>query len=91
MSTSLVLQGENHPRVSIQPDVSIESQLAGLGQLRDLRTNPNLKGVDINFLLKKTPNQLEEMLINQEIDLKTYRQIMKAFEGRDLGKRGKQK
>jgi hypothetical protein len=85
------LQGENHPRVSIQPDVSIESQLAGLGQLRDLRTNPNLKGVDINFLLKKTPNQLEEMLINQEIDLKTYRQIMKAFEGRDLGKRGKQK
>lgn len=85
------MQGENHPRVSIQPDVSIESQLAGLGQLRDLRTNPNLKGVDINFLLKKTPNQLEEMLINQEIDLKTYRQIMKAFEGRDLGKRGKQK
>jgi hypothetical protein len=85
------LPGENHPRVSIQPDVSIESQLAGLGQLRDLRTNPNLKGVDINFLLKKTPNQLEEMLINQEIDLKTYRQIMKAFEGRDLGKRGKQK
>jgi len=77
--------------VSIQPDIPIETQLAGLGQLRDIRSNPNLKGVDINFLLQQTPNQLEEMLGNQEIDSKTYRQIMKAFEGRDLGKRGKNK
>jgi len=75
--------------VSIQPNVPIETQLAGLGQLKDLRSNPNLKGIDINFLLKQTPNQLEEMLNNQDIELKTYRQIMKAFEGRDLGKRGK--
>ena len=75
--------------MSIQPNVPIETQLAGLGQLKDLRSNPNLKGIDINFLLKQTPNQLEEMLNNQDIELKTYRQIMKAFEGRDLGKRGK--
>lgn len=75
--------------MSIQPNIPIETQLAGLGQLKDLRSNPNLKGIDINFLLKQTPNQLEEMLNNQDIELKTYRQIMKAFEGRDLGKRGK--
>lgn len=77
--------------MSIEPDIPIESQLAGLGQLRDLRKNPNLKGIDINSLLKRTPNQLEEMLSNGEISSKTYRQIMKAFEGRDLGKRGKKK
>lgn len=77
--------------MSIEPDVPIESQLAGLGQLRDLRKNPNLKGIDINFLLKQTPTQLEEMLKNGEISSKTYRQIMKAFEGRDLGKIGKNK
>jgi len=77
--------------VSIQPDVPIKIQLAGLGQLRDLRSNPNIKGVDLNFLLKQTPNQLEEMLNNQDIDSKIYRQIMKAFENRDLGKRGKNK
>lgn len=29
------------------------------------------------------------MLENEEINRKTYRQIMKAFENRDLGKRGK--
>ena len=75
--------------MSIQPNVPIETQLAGLGQLKDLRSNPNLKGIDINFLLKQTPDRLQEMLNDREIEPKTYRQIMKAFEGRDLGKRGK--
>ena len=75
--------------MSIQPNIPIETQLAGLGQLKDLRSNPNLKGIDINFLLKQTPNQLEEMLNNRDIEPKTYKQIMKAFEARDLGKRGK--
>lgn len=75
--------------MSIQPNIPIETQLAGLGQLKDLRSNPNLKGIDINFLLKQTPNQLEEMLNNRDIEPKTYKQIMTAFEGRDLGKRGK--
>jgi hypothetical protein len=77
--------------LEILPDVPIQTQLAGTGQLRDLRTNPNLKGADINFLLVQTPRSLEELRDNGEIDSKTYRQIMKAFEGRDLGKRGKTK
>jgi hypothetical protein len=77
--------------VEIEPNIPIETQLAGLGQLRDIRTNPNLKGVDINYLLKKTPLELKKMLENQEINPKTYRQIMKSFENRDLGKRGKNK
>jgi hypothetical protein len=57
--------------VSIQPNIPIEAQLAGLGQLKDLRSNPNLKGIDINFLLKQTPNQLEEMLNDRDIEPKT--------------------
>ena len=77
--------------MEIQPDIPIDKQLAGLGQLKDLRTNPNLKGVDIHNLIKKTPNQLKTMLKNKEINHRTYRQIMKAFEKRDLGKRGKNK
>jgi hypothetical protein len=77
--------------VEIDPNIPIQKQLSGLGQLRDLRTNPNLKGVDINIFLSKTPLELNRMLNNQEINLKTYRQIMKAFESRDLGKRGKNK
>lgn len=75
--------------MEIEPDIPIQNQLAGIGQLRNLRTNPNLRGIDINELLKKTPNQLKNMLENDEINRKTYRQIMKAFEDRDLGKRGK--
>ena len=47
--------------MNIDPHIPIVEQLAGLGQLRDLRTNPNLKGVDINFLLQKTPRELEQM------------------------------
>lgn len=42
--------------MEIEPDIPIQNQLAGIGQLRNLRTNPNLKGIDINELLKKTPN-----------------------------------
>jgi hypothetical protein len=77
--------------VNIDPHIPIVEQLAGLGQLRDLRTNPNLKGVDINLLLQKTPRELEQMLENQQINSKTYKLIMKTFENRDLGKRGKNK
>lgn len=77
--------------MEINPDIPIQNQLAGLGQLRDLRTNPNLQGADISFLLQQTPRQLEGLLRLGEIEAKTYKQIMKAFEGRDLGKRGKRK
>jgi hypothetical protein len=77
--------------LEILPDVPIQNQLAGMGQLRDLRTNPNLKGADINFLLEQTPRSLDALRDNGDIDSKTYRQIMKAFEGRDLEKRGRNK
>lgn len=77
--------------MEIQPDIPIETQLAGMGQLRDIRRNPNIKGVDLNFLLKQTPRQLDEMLSRSELDARTHKQIMKAFEKRDLGKRGKNK
>jgi hypothetical protein len=77
--------------MEIDPDIPIQTQLAGLGQLRDLRANPNLKSADINFLLQQTPRELEKLLRIGEIESKTYKQIMKAFEGRDLGKRGKRK
>ncbi|MFZ4729376.1 MAG: hypothetical protein ACOYMQ_12055 [Pseudanabaena sp.] len=29
--------------MEIDPNIPIQTQLAGLGQLRDLRTNPNLR------------------------------------------------
>ncbi|WP_263972145.1 hypothetical protein [Pseudanabaena sp. ABRG5-3] len=35
--------------MEIDPDIPIQTQLAGLGQLRDLRTNPNLKSANINI------------------------------------------
>jgi hypothetical protein len=73
----------------IQPNVPVIKQLAGRGQLRDLRTNPNLAGVDIEELIKKTPAELEAMQAAGQLTRKTLRQIMKAFEGRDLGKRGR--
>jgi RHS repeat-associated protein len=73
------------------PNISIEKQLQGKGQLKDLRSNKNLKDVDINDLLRKTPDELIEMQKRGEINRKTLKQIQKAFEGRDLGKRGKNK
>ena len=76
-------------RVNWDPNTPIQDQLKGQGQLRDLRNNPNLDGVDINDLLRKTPNELNDMLKNGKINKKTYKQLKKAFEGRDLGKRGK--
>ena len=73
------------------PNISIEKQLQGKGQLKDLRSNKNLRDVDINDLLRKTPDELIEMQKRGEINKKTLKQIQKAFEGRDLGKRGKKK
>jgi RHS repeat-associated protein len=74
------------------PDVSIEKQLRGKAQLKDLRQSPNTeKGVNMNDLLQKTPKELLEMQKQGEITKKTLKQIQKAFEGRDLGKRGKSK
>jgi hypothetical protein len=67
-------------------DVSkpIGKQLEGKGQLAGLRRNPNLKGVDLDALLKKTPAQLEQMVKAGELSAKALKQLKKAFEGRDL-------
>ena len=56
-----------------------------MGQLRNLQNNPNLKDVNINYLLSKTPGELMQMAKSGEITNKTLKQIKKAFEGRDLG------
>jgi hypothetical protein len=66
-------------------DTPVADQLEGTGQLADLRRNPNLKGVDLEALLLRTPRQLREMARSGEISQETRRQIFKAFEGRDLG------
>lgn len=61
--------------------------MKGKGQLRDLRNNPNFeKGVDIEKLLQRTPEELKNMQKEGKITQKTFKQIMKAFEGRKLGK-----
>jgi RHS repeat-associated protein len=73
------------------PNTSIEKQLAGKGQLKDLRANPNLRGVDIDDLLRKTPAQVEQMAKEGKITQRILKTIKKAFEGRDLGGRGKTK
>jgi hypothetical protein len=75
------------PARTIEPDVPIVRQLEGTGQLRDLRTNPNLKtGVfDLEDLLAKTPRELDAMVDAGTLDGTTRRTIMKAFEGRELG------
>ena len=72
-----------------EADVPIVKQLAGKGQLKDLIHNRNLQNVNINDLLTKTPSQLETMAKNGEITNKTLKQIKKAFEGRDLGQKGR--
>jgi Domain of unknown function (DUF4157) len=74
---------------SVDPDIPLQSQLAGKGQLKALRSNPNLKGVDIERLLRMTPRQIESELAGTPNWKKTIKQISKAFEGRDLGNRGK--
>ena len=66
--------------------VPIIKQLTGKGQLRNLRNNPNLRGVNIEELIQKTPEEVVQMAKDGKITQKTLKQIKKAFEGRDLGK-----
>ncbi len=74
------------PKSKIDPNKKIIDQLQGKGQLKDLRKSPNLmKDVNIEKLLQNTPNELYEKQKSGEITKKTLKQIMKAFEGRDLG------
>lgn len=71
---------------NVEPDVSIENQLAGKGQLRNLRNNPNIEDVDINEILRMTPREVEERFKGSSAGNDLIKQINKAFEGRDLGK-----
>jgi RHS repeat-associated protein len=84
-------QNPRGPFGNADPDIPIEKQLRGTGQLKDLRESPNLDGVDIAALLKKSPREIVEMQKKGEITKKTLKQLTKAFEGRDLGGRGGKK
>jgi hypothetical protein len=76
------------PEPTIDQNVPVARQLEGQGQLRDLRSSPNIpEGVDLEGLLQRTPAELEQMVARGELDARVYRQIMKAFEGRDLAGR----
>jgi hypothetical protein len=57
------------PTWADDPDLPLQEQLEGKGQLKDLRTNPspNLKGQDIDVLLKKTPRELEQMVADGQL------------------------
>jgi hypothetical protein len=63
---------------------SIGKLLKGKGQLAALRRNPNLKGVDIETAINKSPAQLEQMVKDGTLSPKALKQIKKAFEDRDL-------
>jgi len=65
---------------------TVQQSLQGQGQLRDLRNNPNLRRVNIDELVNKTPAQLETMARSGEISRSTLTQIKKAFQGRNLGR-----
>jgi hypothetical protein len=85
-------QKKPNPSDNIDPGKDIEEQLKGQGQLRDLRNNPNWKEkIGIQDALKRKYSELKEMVKNGELSKKGLRQIEKAFEGRDLGKRGGKK
>ena len=79
----------SHFPPKVDPDISLQKQLEGTGQLRDLRHTPNSFGVSMDSLLEMTPRQVEELLRGVEGGKDLIKQISKAFEGRDLGKRGK--
>ncbi|MBI2807733.1 MAG: RHS repeat-associated core domain-containing protein [Planctomycetes bacterium] len=66
------------------PNRPVGRQLEGQGQLAGLRRNPNIRGIDLEALLKKTPNQLMDMVKNGELPARVLKIIKKAFENRDL-------
>lgn len=67
------------------PNKSIEQNLAGKGQLKDLRSNPNIRGVNIDDLIKRTLPQVEQMVKEGKVTGRVLKAIKKAFEGRNLG------
>ena len=75
-----------HNMCARDPNIPVIKQLAGKGQLSALRRNPNLKGVDVDSLLQRTPAELQKMVQQGDLNKRTVRQIFKAFEGRNLRK-----
>jgi len=71
---------------NVLPDVPLWSQLEGKGQIRNFKKTPNMNTVSVDYLLTRTPRQIEE----EYKDLKNLddiiKQINKTFEGRPLGK-----
>jgi hypothetical protein len=72
------------PAYDPESTTSIAKLLKGKGQLAALRRNPNLKGVDIEAALNKSPAELEQMAKDGTLSRKALKQIKKAFEDRDL-------
>ena len=69
------------------PDTPINKQLQGTGQIPPLRTNPNMKGVDVDALLQETPKAIEQLAKEGKITAKILKAIKKAFEGRKFNRR----
>jgi hypothetical protein len=67
-----------------QRQVPIGKLLQGKGQLAGPRRNPNLHGVDVEALLKKSLAELEKMAKNGDLSERTVKQFKKLFELRDL-------
>lgn len=67
-----------------QANQPLGEALKGTGQLPALRTNPNLKGVDVEKLMGQSLNQLKEAARQGKLDARTLKQVKKAFEGRPL-------
>jgi hypothetical protein len=66
------------------PDTPIYDQLVGKGQIPGLDRNPNLRGVNLAELLKKTPSEIEQMVKDGTLTKKAMDAIKKAFQARDL-------
>lgn len=64
-----------HNKNAWDPEVSetIQKLLEGTGQLRNLRNNPNFHGVNIEYLLQRTPAELEQLAKSGIISSKTLK------------------
>jgi len=60
-------EGQGRPIWDTSSNRTIQQSLQGQGQIRDLRNNPNLEGVNINELLNKTPRQWLELVKYPEV------------------------
>ena len=82
----LQMFAKNKPKVKIDPTKPIRQQLTGKGQLKALERSPHFKGVRLSDLLDLTPAELDDWAKRGLVSKRTRRQILKAFEGRNLFK-----